>query len=67
MNAAVRRAARNARPDRPAEMTLLELVTAVGQTAGSDRETIAVVLELLRSRRVRLRGNFRGKFPESFE
>jgi len=67
MNSAVRDAARNARPDRSAEMTLLELVTAVGQTAASDRETIAVVLELLRSRRVRLRGNFRGKFPEAFE
>jgi hypothetical protein len=40
-------------------MTLLELVAAVGDLTDSDRETVAVVLELLRTKRVRLRGNFK--------
>jgi len=66
MNAAVRNAARNARPEQPARMTLLELVTAVGEVTASDGETIAVILELLRSRRVRLRGNFRDRSPDEF-
>ena len=59
MNAAVIAAARIASPSEPAELTLLELVTAVGDLTDSDRETVALVLELLRTERVRLRGNFK--------
>ena len=60
MSAAVLAATRIASSSAPAELTLLELVTAVGESTDSDRETVAVVLELLRTKRVRLRGNFKG-------
>jgi hypothetical protein len=59
MRAAVIAAAQTASPSEPAELTLLELVGAVGEMAGSDRETVAIVLELLRTKRVLLRGNFK--------
>lgn len=40
--------------------TLLELVTAVSESTSNEREIVATVLEMLRSGRVRLCGNFRG-------
>ena len=43
----------------PQELTLLELVCALGEVTEDDREVVATVLALLRSGRVRLRGNFR--------
>ena len=44
----------------PRDLTLLELVRAVGDVTEDEREIVATVLHLLRSGRVRLRGNFRG-------
>jgi hypothetical protein len=44
----------------PAESTLLELVRVVSEETDDDREVVAIVLQLLRSGRVRLIGNFRG-------
>jgi hypothetical protein len=44
----------------PQDLTLLELVRAVGDVTEDEREIVATVLHLLRSGRVRLRGNFRG-------
>jgi hypothetical protein len=44
----------------PRDLTLLELVRAVGEVTENEREIVATVLHLLRSGRVRLRGNFRG-------
>ncbi len=44
----------------PRDLTLLELVRAVGDVTDDEREIVATVLHLLRSGRVRLRGNFRG-------
>lgn len=41
-------------------VTLLELVQAIADVTDDDREIVATVLYLLRSRRVRLIGNFRG-------
>ncbi len=43
----------------PRELTLLELVRALGEVTEDDREVVATVLALLRSGRVRLCGNFR--------
>jgi predicted nucleic-acid-binding protein len=43
------------------ETTLLELVTTLGELTEDDREVVASVVELLRSGRVRLIGNFRGQ------
>jgi len=42
------------------QLTLLELVQAVGEVTSSDAETVAAVRYLLATRRVRLCGNFRG-------
>jgi hypothetical protein len=42
------------------ELTLLELVRAITESTSDDREVVATVVHLLRSGRVRLRGNFRG-------
>ena len=39
--------------------TLLELVCAVGDASGSEEETLATVLHLVRSGRVRLIGTLR--------
>jgi len=44
----------------PVETTLLELVQALGELTGDDREVVATVVELIRSGRVRLVGSFRG-------
>ncbi len=43
-----------------ADVTLLELVRAVGEVTEDDREVVATVLQLLRSGRARLCGNLRG-------
>ena len=43
------------------ETTLLELVTTLGELTEDDREVVSSVIELLRSGRVRLIGNFRGQ------
>ena len=43
------------------ETTLLELVQTVGELTPDDREVVATVIEMLRSGRVRLIGNFRGQ------
>ena len=41
-------------------LTLLELVGSVCDVTDDDDEVVAIVLQLLRSGRVRLCGNFRG-------
>ena len=43
------------------ETTLLDLVTTLGELTEDDREVVTTVVELLRSGRVRLVGNFRGQ------
>ena len=43
------------------DATLLELVQAIAQSTNDEREIIATVRHLLRSGRVRLIGNFRGR------
>jgi hypothetical protein len=50
----------------PADVTLLELVQAIGEVTEDDREVVATVIHLLLSGRVRLCGNFRGTPPEDF-
>ena len=47
--------------DEAVETTLLELVQTVGELTDDDREVVQTVVELLRTRRVRLIGNFRGQ------
>ena len=47
-------------PEGPLEITLLELVAAVADSAANDREVIATVSELLNSGKITLVGNFRG-------
>jgi hypothetical protein len=47
--------------DAVVETTLLELVTTLGELTADDKEVVATVVELLRSGRVRLIGNFRGQ------
>jgi hypothetical protein len=44
------------------DTTLLELVQAIAQSTNDEREIIATVRHLLRSGRVRLIGNFRGRW-----
>ncbi|HME73306.1 MAG TPA: hypothetical protein VKM54_26075 [Myxococcota bacterium] len=46
------------------ESTLLELVCVVNEFAASEAEVVATVTHLVRSGRVRLRGNFRGSLLE---
>lgn len=48
------------------ELTLLDLVRVVGEVARNEDEVVATVLHLLRSGRVRLRGNFRGESLDCF-
>ena len=43
------------------ETTMLELVQTLGELTDDDREVVHTVVELLRSGRVRLIGNFRGQ------
>jgi len=43
------------------DTTLLELVQAIAQDTSDEREIIATVRRLLRTGRVRLIGNFRGR------
>ena len=52
--------------EEPRDLTLLELVRTVGEITDDEREIVATVLHLLRSGRVRLRGNFRGAPPTAF-
>ena len=44
----------------PTTLTMLDLVTAVSETARSEAEVIATVVHLVNSGAVRLGGNFRG-------
>jgi hypothetical protein len=44
----------------PQSLTLLELVGSVCDVTANDEEVVATVLQMLRSGRVRLCGNFRG-------
>ena len=53
------------RPE-PLAVTLLELVRAVSEVTDDEREVVATVVSLLRSRKVRLCGNFRGHPVEDF-
>ena len=46
--------------------TLLELVRALSEVTESEEEIVATVVEMLRSGRVRLCGNFRGSGADSF-
>ncbi|MBM4382159.1 MAG: hypothetical protein FJ091_02200 [Deltaproteobacteria bacterium] len=55
------RAIFDAETDAVVETTLLELVTTLGELTEDDREVVTTVVELLRSGRVRLIGNFRGQ------
>jgi predicted nucleic-acid-binding protein len=55
------RAIEQAETDAVVETTLLELVTTLGELTEDDREVVTTVVELLRSGRVRLIGNFRGQ------
>lgn len=52
---------REAGADAVVETTLLELVTTLGEITEDDREVVSAVVELLRTGRVRLIGNFRGQ------
>ena len=47
------------RPGEARKATLLELVTAIGETTEDDQEVVRTVLHLLETGRVRLCGNFR--------
>ena len=49
------------------QLTLLELVSAVSEMTSNDDEVTEAVLNLLRSGRVRLCGNFKDEPIESFE
>ncbi|MGH0036561.1 MAG: hypothetical protein ACQGVK_16160 [Myxococcota bacterium] len=43
------------------ELTLLDLVSALGETGATDREVVASVMDLLTTGRVRLVGRIRGE------
>ena len=45
--------------DEPQPMTLLELIAAVSDVSETEQETLATVIYMLNSGRVRLSGNFR--------
>jgi hypothetical protein len=44
-----------------AQLTLLDLIEAVGEVTDSEAELVSVVAHLVNSGRVRLTGNFKGK------
>jgi len=50
----------------PHDTTLLDLVGAVCDVTGDDEEVVATVLHMIRSGRVRLCGNFRGRERDAF-
>jgi hypothetical protein len=50
----------------PADLTLLELVGAVCDVTDNDDEVVATVIQMLRSGRVRLCGNFRNTRHSDF-
>jgi len=52
------------RPGEGRRVTLLELVTAIGDSTADDREVVCTVVHLLETGRVRLCGNFRGSDPD---
>ena len=54
------------RSSAPRQMTLLELVAAVGEVTSDEREVVATALHLLRSGRVKLCGNFRDEPIDSW-
>jgi hypothetical protein len=54
-------------PESQKHVTLLELVTAVGEITSDDEEVTETVLHLLRSDRARLCGNFKDAQIECFE
>ena len=54
----------SATPSRHLSVTLLELVSALYEETSDDREVTATALRMLKSRRVRLCGNFA---DETFE
>lgn len=60
MRATARTSIARATPSQPEDLTLLELVSAVGEVAEDEAEIVATVLHLLHSGRVRLCGSFRG-------
>ena len=47
-----------------ADVTLLELVNAICEVTDDDREVVATVLHMLRTRQVRLCGNFSGAIED---
>ena len=51
----------------PHPVTLLELVTAVAESASDDREIVATVRHMLRSGSVLLCGSFRNESLDSFD
>ncbi len=59
-------AARLARPRGAECLTLLELVSAVGETTEDDAEVVLTVTHMLRSGAVMLRGNFRDEPSSQF-
>ena len=44
----------------PANVTLLEVISAVCEITDDDAEVVATVREMLKSGKIQLRGNFRG-------
>ncbi len=69
MTTAAAAAILEAQPVRESErhVTLLELVSAVGEMTSDDEEVTETVLHLLRSNRARLCGNFKDAPIECFE
>lgn len=54
------------KPTSATDVTLLELVQAVAEVTSDEREIVATVLDMLRSGRARLTGNFHDKRIEDF-
>jgi len=50
----------------PLNVTLLEVVRAIGEVTEDDHEVVATVLHLLATGQIRLRGNFRGSDTSDF-
>jgi len=66
MSAASRVPAVTQRRPQPRQLTLLDLVQAVGEVTEDEQEVVATVVFLLRTGRVELRGNFRGSGADRF-
>lgn len=52
--------------DAPLRLTLLELVHAISEVSLSEQELLATLIYVLRSGRVRLKGNFRSMPIDQF-